>query len=266
MSRAGFEPATRSLKIADQEFSIATTTSRDLTIAPSMGAVGTPADNAMIESFWGRMQGELLNRKTWKTRIELATAIHDYIEHWHNTRRRHSALGMRTPTEYETLHMTPQPSGLTQEPRLHKSGGRSRCPPNRGNTNYAQRHGAGPRRTKAIAGPAGGNLDGHVGDHERRGQQSNGGERHVVRARQLGCDRADAAKVPAGGHSERTTGDDAAIETGLGDRTRTVPSIRRTGPSRLPPDGAALPCPQRPPQPPDQNVVECCLTLAFNMT
>lgn len=37
-------------------------------------------------------------------RVELTSAIHDYIELWHNTRRRHSALGMLTPTEYETIH------------------------------------------------------------------------------------------------------------------------------------------------------------------
>jgi len=78
----------------------------DAGLAPSMGAVGTPYDNAMVESFWGRMQVELLNRKRWKTRIELATAIHDYIEIFHNTRRRHSALGMLTPAEYEKLHNT----------------------------------------------------------------------------------------------------------------------------------------------------------------
>ena len=65
-----------------------------------MGAVGTAADNAMMESFWGRMQVELLNRRRWKTRIELATALHDYIV-FHNTRRRHSALGLRTPSEIE---------------------------------------------------------------------------------------------------------------------------------------------------------------------
>ena len=45
----------------------------------------------MVEAFWGRMQVELLNRHRWKTRIELSTAIHDYIERLHNTRRRHSA-------------------------------------------------------------------------------------------------------------------------------------------------------------------------------
>lgn len=60
----------------------------------------------MIESFWGRMQVELLNRKSWKTRIELASAIHDYIELFHNSRRRHSALGMLTPTEYEDRYFS----------------------------------------------------------------------------------------------------------------------------------------------------------------
>jgi hypothetical protein len=39
-----------------------------------MGAVGTAADNAMMESFWGRLQVELFNRRRWKTRIELANA------------------------------------------------------------------------------------------------------------------------------------------------------------------------------------------------
>jgi putative transposase len=79
---------------------------RDAGLAPSMGAVGAPSDNAMVESFWGRMQVELLNRQRWKTRIELATAIHDYIERFHNTRRRHSALNMLTPIEYEQHHQT----------------------------------------------------------------------------------------------------------------------------------------------------------------
>jgi transposase InsO family protein len=70
-------------------------------ISPSMGAVGSAYDNALMESFWGRMQVELLDRRRWKTRIELASAIHDYIELWHNTRRRHSSLARRTPVEVE---------------------------------------------------------------------------------------------------------------------------------------------------------------------
>ena len=55
----------------------------------------------MMESFWARMQTELLNRKKWKTRIELAGAIFEYLEIFHNRTRRHSALGMRSPIEFE---------------------------------------------------------------------------------------------------------------------------------------------------------------------
>ena len=76
----------------------------DAGLAPSVGAVGAPFDNAMVEAFWARMQVELLNRQRWKTRIELASAIHDYIEISHNTRRRHSALNMLTPAEHENQH------------------------------------------------------------------------------------------------------------------------------------------------------------------
>jgi putative transposase len=69
-----------------------------------MGSIGDCFDNAAIESFWGRMQTELLNRKRWKTRIELANAIFDYLEIFHNRQRRHSSIGMLTPIEYEMLH------------------------------------------------------------------------------------------------------------------------------------------------------------------
>jgi hypothetical protein len=54
-----------------------------------MGSIGDCYDNALIESFWGRMQTELLNRQRWKTRIELANAIFDYLEIFHHRRRRH---------------------------------------------------------------------------------------------------------------------------------------------------------------------------------
>nr|WP_169807158.1 IS3 family transposase [Micromonospora rosaria] len=68
-------------------------------LAPSMGSIGDCYDNGMIESFWGRMQTELLNRRTWRTRIELANAIFEYLEIFHNRQRRHSSLGMLTPIE-----------------------------------------------------------------------------------------------------------------------------------------------------------------------
>ena len=73
-------------------------------LVPSMGSVGDCYDNAMMESFWSRMQVELLDRRRWKTRVELANAIFEYLEVFHNRQRRHSALGMLSPVEYELRH------------------------------------------------------------------------------------------------------------------------------------------------------------------
>jgi len=75
-------------------------------LVPSMGSIGDCYDNAVIESFWGRMQTELLNRKRWNTRVELASAMFEYIEVFHNRQRRHSSIGMLTPIEYERIHHT----------------------------------------------------------------------------------------------------------------------------------------------------------------
>jgi len=96
-------------------------------ISPSMGAVGSAFDNALMESFWGRMQVELLDRRRWKTRIELATAIHDYIELWHNPRRRHSALGMRTPDEVETAWLAANSASTIEHPARDERSAAGAC-------------------------------------------------------------------------------------------------------------------------------------------
>jgi transposase InsO family protein len=54
-----------------------------------MGSVDDCSDNAVIESFWGRLQVEVLNRKRWRTRIELANAVFEYLKIFHNRKRRH---------------------------------------------------------------------------------------------------------------------------------------------------------------------------------
>lgn len=75
-------------------------------LMPSFGSIGDGLDNAMMESFWSSMQIELLNRKRWKTRVELANAMFDYIEIFHNRQRRHSQLGYLTPIEFEIASET----------------------------------------------------------------------------------------------------------------------------------------------------------------
>jgi transposase InsO family protein len=46
----------------------------------------------------------LAHQLRWRTRIELANAIFEYLEILHNRQRRHTALKMRTPIEYEKIH------------------------------------------------------------------------------------------------------------------------------------------------------------------
>jgi len=79
---------------------------KDAGLEPSMGQVGSAYDNAMMESFWGRVQVELLNRQHWRTRLELANELFEYLEVFYNKQRRHSSLQMLTPDEYENLNTT----------------------------------------------------------------------------------------------------------------------------------------------------------------
>jgi len=69
-----------------------------------MGTVGDAYDNAPMESFWGTVQIELLNRRNWQTTVELSVALVDFIENFYNVNRRHSSLGYLTPREFAELH------------------------------------------------------------------------------------------------------------------------------------------------------------------
>jgi putative transposase len=70
-------------------------------IAVSMGSIGDCYDNAVCEAFHATLKRELVNRRPWPTQAEFKTAVFAYIEGFHNTRRRHSTLGNRSPAEHE---------------------------------------------------------------------------------------------------------------------------------------------------------------------
>jgi len=74
----------------------------------SMGRVASSVDNTMIESFWGTMQRELLDRRSWPTRTELGTAIFEWIEGWYNPHRRHSGIGYLSPATFKAQHRDAQ--------------------------------------------------------------------------------------------------------------------------------------------------------------
>ena len=74
---------------------------RSAGLMPSFGTVGDRYDNAMMESFRSSTQIELLNRRKWRTRLDLASAIFDYIENFYSRQRRHSQIDHVSPIEYE---------------------------------------------------------------------------------------------------------------------------------------------------------------------
>jgi putative transposase len=77
---------------------------REAAITPSMGSVGDCFDNAMAESFFATLECELLDRHRFATRTQARVAVFDYLEGFYNPRRRHSALGQLSPTDYERSH------------------------------------------------------------------------------------------------------------------------------------------------------------------
>ncbi len=74
-------------------------------LLPSMGSVADAYDNSMAESFVSTLKRELIHRQSWPNRQRARTAIFEYIEGFYNTRRRHSALGHLSPSDYEEARL-----------------------------------------------------------------------------------------------------------------------------------------------------------------
>ena len=71
-----------------------------LGVRQSMGRPGSALDNAVIESWHSTLEWELRSLRKFATRAEARAAIAAWIEDY-NHERRHSALGMRSPVDYE---------------------------------------------------------------------------------------------------------------------------------------------------------------------
>ena len=80
---------------------------REAGIQLSMGSVGDAYDNALVESFFGSLETELIDRSTWRTHHEARLAVFGYLETFYNRTRRHSALGYLSPTEFERRYAAP---------------------------------------------------------------------------------------------------------------------------------------------------------------
>lgn len=71
-------------------------------VIPSMSRKGNCYDNAWIESFWSSLKRELVHRCLFATRAQARAAIFEWIEVFYNRVRFHSALGFKSPVDFET--------------------------------------------------------------------------------------------------------------------------------------------------------------------
>lgn len=67
----------------------------------SMSRKGDCYDNAPMESFFGTLKSERVHHRRYETRAEARQDIFHYIEVYYNRKRLHSALGYKSPAEFE---------------------------------------------------------------------------------------------------------------------------------------------------------------------
>lgn len=72
----------------------------------SMSRKGNCWDNAVVESFFATLKGELIDDARWTTRAEARSAVVEWIEGWYNRERMHSSLGDISPVDFESQFVT----------------------------------------------------------------------------------------------------------------------------------------------------------------
>jgi transposase InsO family protein len=79
-----------------------------LGIRQSMGRPGSALDNAAIEAWHSTLEFELRSRESFATKAIARARVAAWIDEY-NRERRHSALGMQSPINYELAHTRPTP-------------------------------------------------------------------------------------------------------------------------------------------------------------
>ena len=76
----------------------------------SMSRVGNPYDNAKAESFMATLKREQVDGRPYRDLAQASADIGAFIDTIYNRKRLHSALGYRSPEQFEAWHQaTPRP-------------------------------------------------------------------------------------------------------------------------------------------------------------
>lgn len=90
-------------------------TLKDAGIVASMGSIGDPWDNAMMESAIGTVKAELVDRHVFRSKDQARLAVFDYIESFYNPIRAHSALDYLSPDEHEAAYHRREEEEATEQ-------------------------------------------------------------------------------------------------------------------------------------------------------
>jgi putative transposase len=100
---------------------------------PSMSRPANPYDNAACESFMKTLKREEIYANKYRDIADLRAHIEEFIDHYYNRQRLHSALGYKTPEEFEAALQSPvQPAtsvSFQRHGEIYRSGKRPRGRP-----------------------------------------------------------------------------------------------------------------------------------------
>jgi putative transposase len=80
-------------------------------MVPSMSRPANPYDNAACESFMKTLKQEEIYCNRYSDFSELSAHLEEFLDTYYNRQRLHSALGYRTPEEFEHAATAPESSG-----------------------------------------------------------------------------------------------------------------------------------------------------------
>jgi transposase InsO family protein len=87
-------------------------------IVPSMSRPANPYDNATCESFMKTLKQEEIYCREYRDLEDLQTHVEEFLERYYNRERLHSALGYRTPAEFEEQCGAPDPAAGVDAPKM----------------------------------------------------------------------------------------------------------------------------------------------------
>ena len=76
-----------------------------------MGSRGDAYDHAVAETFFATLKKELVNRHSWPSRLELQSAVFEYIEAFHNTSAATPPSGVGPILSHEVIEALIDPTG-----------------------------------------------------------------------------------------------------------------------------------------------------------